>query len=138
MPILCRLCGLCAKWFFCAPWARAKAFLPDITIATATILGTTLGEKNTYGALAGRTRHGPVTFGRVSTDDPLNTFGTRAVVHVPELQKLMRFVCRNGFEHHAAMNASHCAGILTEAMDTYLGWDVHRRSRSKRWVVCLA
>jgi L-fucose isomerase-like protein len=47
---------------------------------------------------------------------------------VPELQTLMRFICRNGFEHHAAMNASHSAGILAEAMDTYLGWDVHRHS----------
>jgi len=130
-------------FFHCGNWA--KAFLPDITIATAPILGTTLGEQNTYGALAGRTPKGPVTFGRVSTDDgegcirayvgegqftddPLNTFGTRAVVHVPELQKLMRFICRNGFEHHAAMNASHCGGILAEAMTTYLGWDVHRHS----------
>jgi L-fucose isomerase-like protein len=130
-------------FFHCGNWA--KAFLPDVTIATAPILGTTLGEKNTYGALAGRTPQGPVTFGRVTTDDregrirayvgqgqftddPLRTFGTRAVVHVPELQKLMRFVCRNGFEHHAAMNASHCAGILVEAMDTYLGWDVQRHS----------
>jgi len=130
-------------FFHCGNWA--KAFLPDITISTAPILGTTLGEKNTYGALAGRTPRGPVTFGRVSTDDaegsirayvgegeltddPLNTFGTRAVVHVPELQKLMRFICRKGFEHHAAMNASHCAGILAEAMDTYLGWEVHRHS----------
>jgi L-fucose isomerase-like protein len=130
-------------FFHCGNWA--KAFLPDITIATAPILGTTLGEKNTYGALAGRTPQGPVTFGRVSTDDrggcirayvgqgqltddPLQTFGTRAVVHVPELQKLMQFVCRNGFEHHAAMNASHCAGILAEAMQTYLGWTVHRHS----------
>jgi L-fucose isomerase-like protein len=86
-----------------------------------------------------------VTFGRVSTDDregcirayvgegqltddPLNTFGTRAVVHVPELQRLMRHICRHGFEHHAAMNASHCAGVLAEAMGTYLGWDVHRHS----------
>jgi len=86
-----------------------------------------------------------VTFGRVSTDDqhgeiradvgegrltddPLQTFRTRAVVEVPELQNLMRFICRNGFEHHAAMNASHCAGMLAEAMTTYLGWDVHRHS----------
>lgn len=130
-------------FFHCGNWA--KAFLPDITIATAPILGTTLGEQNTYGALAGRTPRGPVTFGRISTDDgsgvirayvgegqltddPLNTFGTRAVVEVPELQTLMRFICRNGFEHHAAMNASHCAGILAEAMETYLGWDVHRHS----------
>jgi L-fucose isomerase-like protein len=40
---------------------------------------------------------------------------------VPDLQKLMRFICRNGFEHHAAMNASHCAGVLAGAMDTI--WD---------------
>jgi L-fucose isomerase-like protein len=65
------------------------------------------------------------------TDDPLNTFGTRAVVQVPQLQALMQFVCRTGFEHHAAMNASHCAGILAEAMDTYLGWDVHRHSSAR-------
>jgi L-fucose isomerase-like protein len=49
-------------------------------------------------------------------------------VRVAGLQKLMRFICRNGFEHHAAMNASHCAAILAEAMDTYLGWEVHRHS----------
>jgi L-fucose isomerase-like protein len=98
-------------FFHCGNWA--KAFLPDITIATAPILGTTLGEQNTYGAFAGRTPQGPVTFGRISTDDhhgrirayvgegsltddPLATFGTRAVVHVAELQKLMRFICRYG------------------------------------------
>jgi L-fucose isomerase-like protein len=126
-------------FFHCGNWA--KDFLPDIRIATAPILGTTLGEENTWGALMGRTPAGPVTFGRVSTDDkagairayvgegqftddPLNTFGTRAVVRVPHLQSLMRFVCRNGFEHHAAMNASHVARSVHEAMETYLGWNV--------------
>ena len=119
-----------------------RASCPTSKIATAPILGTTLGEENTYGALAGRTPAGPVTFARVSTDDrsgrirtyvgegqftddPLETFGTRAVVQVPELQTLMRYVCKNGFEHHVAMNASHCAGILAEAFETYLSWDVY-------------
>ena len=128
-------------FFHCGNWA--KAFLPDAVVSTAPILGTTLGEQNTYGALAGRTPGGsPVTFGRVSTDDrsgritayvgegrftddPLKTFGTRAVVEVPDLQRLMRMICRKGFEHHAAMNASKCAGVLAEAMEIYLGWDVH-------------
>lgn len=128
-------------FFHCGNWA--KAFLPDITIATAPILGTTLGEQNTYGALAGRTPGGqPVTFGRVSTDDrngrviayvgegqftddPLQTFGTRAVVQVPRLQQLMQVICRRGFEHHAAMNASRSAAVLEEAFETYLGWDVY-------------
>jgi L-fucose isomerase-like protein len=129
-------------FFHCGNWA--KTYLPDVQIATAPILGTVLGEENTYGALAGRTPGGgPVTFARVSTDDrtgrivsyvgegrftddPLATFGTRAVVEVPGLQALMRHICRNGFEHHAAMNASRSAAVMAEALETYLGWDVHR------------
>jgi L-fucose isomerase-like protein len=127
--------------FHCGNWARS--FLPGAKIGTAPTLGSILGEENTFGALSGRTPSGPVTFARVSTDDrsgrirtyvgegqftddPLKTFGTRAVVQAPELQRLMRHVCKNGFEHHVAMNASHCAGILAEAFETYLGWDVYR------------
>ena len=133
-------------FFHCGNWA--KSFVPGLTISTAPILGTTLGECRTYGALAGRVPGGrPLTFARVSTDDvagrvtayvgegrftddPLETFGTRAVVEVPGLQALMRFICRHGFEHHAAMNASNVAAVLAEAMDTYLGWDVHVHGRA--------
>ena len=130
-------------FFHCGNWA--KSFLPDVRIGTAPILGSTLGVENTHGALEGRTPAGPVTFARVSTDDrngrirayvgegrftddPLLTFGSRAVVEVPELQKLMRYICRNGFEHHAAMNASHCAAELAEALETHFGWDVYLHS----------
>jgi L-fucose isomerase-like protein len=130
-------------FFHCGNWA--KDFLPDIRIGTAPILGTVLGEENTVGALAGRTPAGPVTFGRVSTDDlsgkirayvgegrftddPLETFGTRAVVHVPRLQKLMRRICRGGFEHHAAMNGAHVASATTEALGNYLGWGVYHHN----------
>jgi L-fucose isomerase-like protein len=128
-------------FFHCGNWA--KAFLPDIKISTAPILGTVLGEANTAGALEGRTPAGPVTFARVSTDDrrglitsyvgegrftddPLHTFGTRAVVEVPRLQELMHFICQRGFEHHTAMNASHTASVLHEAFERYLGWEVYR------------
>ena len=128
-------------FFHCGNWA--KSFLPDIQIGTAPILGTTLGEQNTYGAVAGRTPSGPVTFARISTDDaegrirayvgegrftddPLSTFGSRAVVEVPHLQKLMRHICKNGFEHHAAMNGSNCATVLASAMEDYLNWNVYR------------
>ncbi len=132
-------------FFHCGTWA--KSYMPDVKIATAPILGTTLGEQNTYGALSGRTPAGPVTFARVSTDDqcgkiraytgegrftddPLTTFGSRAVVEVPNLQKLMRHICRNGFEHHAAMNGSACASVLAEAFETYLGWDTYVHNRT--------
>ena len=130
-------------FFHCGNWA--KSFLPDIQIGTAPILGTTLGEENTFGAVAGRTPPGPVTFARISTDDvngcirayvgegrftddPLSTFGSRAVVEVPQLQKLMRYICKNGFEHHAAMNGSQCAAVLAEAMENYLGWPVYQHA----------
>ncbi len=60
------------------------------------------------------------------TDDPLDTFGTRAVVEIPGLQKLLRHICRGGFEHHVAMNASRVADAIEEAFGTYLGWQVYR------------
>jgi L-fucose isomerase-like protein len=59
------------------------------------------------------------------TDDPLNTFGTKAAVRIPHLQSLMQHICRKGFEHHVAMNSSHCAGSVAEALQCYLGWDVY-------------
>ncbi len=53
--------------FHCGNWA--KAFMPEIEIKTAPILGTTIGEENTYGAMAGRAAAGPMTYARVSTDE---------------------------------------------------------------------
>lgn len=126
--------------FHCGNWA--KSFLPGIEVKTAEILATTLGSENTYGAVAGRVPAGPLTYARISTDDnqgiirtymgegeftddPLDTFGARAVIHTPGLQNLMRYICKHGFEHHCAMNGSHSASILADAFDTYFGWDVH-------------
>ncbi len=130
--------------FHCGNWA--KTFAPDLEISTAPILGTTLGEENTYGAMKGRTPSGPLTFGRISTDDQrgvirtyigegqltddtLETFGTRAVADIPDLQKLMNFICRNGFEHHVVMNLSQTADVLQEAFENYLDWEVYRHMR---------
>lgn len=127
--------------FHCGNWA--KSFLPDITISNAPILGTTVGVENTYGALDGRTPAMPLTYGRISTDDTrgvikayfgegmltddeLNTFGNRAVAKIDNLQGLMQYVCRNGFEHHVVMNASKTAGILKEAFENYLGWEIYQ------------
>jgi L-fucose isomerase-like protein len=127
--------------FHCGNWA--KSFLPDIQISTAPIIGTSVGTENTFGALEGRTPAMPLTFGRISTDDfkgtikayvgegeltndSLNTFGTRAVAQIKDLQGVMKHVCKNGFEHHVVMNASKTAGILKEALENYLGWEVYQ------------
>jgi len=128
-------------FFHCGNWA--KSFIPDIEIKTAPILGSTLGEENTYGAMAGGATAGPITYARVSTDDvygtisaytgegeitsdPLDTFGNRAVVHTPGLQKLLAYICRNGFEHHVAMTDKHVSSIITESMENYLKWEVYK------------
>jgi L-fucose isomerase-like protein len=126
--------------FHCGNWA--KSFFDDVKMANAEILATTLGTENTYGTVAGRTPAGPFSYARVTTDDrngrirtyvgdgafvddPLDTFGSRAVVEVPALQTLMKYICKNGFEHHAAMSATHSAAMLAEAFETYFGWEVY-------------
>lgn len=127
--------------FHCGNWA--KSFLPDIKIANAPIIGTAVGVENTYGALDGRTPAGPLTYGRITTadtegkvrcyvgegeltNDELKTFGNRAVAHVPNLQRVMQYVCKQGFEHHVVMTQSHSAEILAEAFGNYFGWEVYK------------
>ena len=129
--------------FHCGNWA--KSFLPDIEISNAPILGTSVGVENTYGALDGRTPASPLTFGRITTDDAkgvmkayvgegqltddeLKTFGNRAVAKIPGLQGLMQYVCKNGFEHHVVMNASHTSAALKEAFENYMGWEVYHHN----------
>jgi L-fucose isomerase-like protein len=60
------------------------------------------------------------------TDDPIDTFGGYGVAKVAGLQRLLRFICENGFEHHVAVSLSTCADALREAFAVYLGFDVHR------------
>jgi hypothetical protein len=40
----------------------------------------------------------------------------------------MQYICRNGFEHHAAMTGAHCAAAVTEGMGNYLGWEIVRHT----------
>ena len=47
------------------------------------------------------------------------------MVAIPDLQRLLRYICENGFEHHVAANLSNSAGAVNEATSRYLGWDMH-------------
>jgi L-fucose isomerase-like protein len=128
--------------FHCGNWARSFFGPGAVKMRYGEILATVLGQQNTYGTVSATAAAGPMTFARITTDDrhgmirtyvgegritddPLDTFGSRAVVEIPQLQKLLRYVCKNGFEHHAAMNPSLVAGILAEAFETYMGWEVY-------------
>jgi L-fucose isomerase-like protein len=109
------------------------------------IIAGTVGKENTFGTCVGRVKAGPMSFARFSTDDdngcirgyvgqgeftndPLLTFGGAGVVHIPNLQSLLRMICEEGFEHHVAGSFSTCAGAVHEATTKYLGWDVYRHN----------
>lgn len=95
--------------------------------------------------MAGRAVAGLMTYARVSTDDvngifrsyrgegkltndPLDTFGHRAVVHTPDLQKLLGYLCKSGFEHHVAMTMGSVSEALDEAFTPYMGWENYKPS----------
>jgi L-fucose isomerase-like protein len=106
------------------------------------ILSGTVGKENAYGTVVGRVKAEPFTYLRVSTDDlngkllayigegnltedPLYTFGGYGVVQVPKMQKLLNYICENGYEHHVAMNLSQTAEPVHEALSKYLGWEMY-------------
>src|SRR6202012_6120224 len=107
------------------------------------IIAGTVGKENTHGTLDGTVKAGDMSFARFSTvalegriagycgqgrftDDPLTTFGGAGVCEIPNLQKLLHYICENGFEHHVAANFSHTADAVYEAASKYLGWHMHR------------
>ncbi len=106
------------------------------------ILSNTVPRAQTWGTIHGRVRAEPFTYLRVSTDDyagaitgyvgegaltddPLMTFGGYGVVQVPNYQKLLAYICENGYEHHVALNLSSTAAALNEALGKYMGWQMY-------------
>jgi L-fucose isomerase-like protein len=119
-----------------------KHFFESVRMDFQEIIAGTVGKLNTFGTVVGRVKSGPMSFARFSTDDtagkmrgyvgegaftkdPLNTFGGAGVVEIPGLQKLLHYICENGFEHHVAANFSTTAGAVYEAMTRYYGWQMH-------------
>ena len=113
----------------------------DFEISNLDILGKSLGYDKSFGALKAQVAPGAMTFARISTDDergiikayvgegkftddPVTTIGGVAVCNISECQKLMDYLCVNGFEHHVAMNRSTSAHVLEEAF-RYMGWHVY-------------
>ena len=120
-----------------------KHFFQDVRMDFQQIIAGTVGKENTFGTCVGRVKAGAMSFARFSTDDtagvmrgytgegaftddPLNTFGGAGVVQIPHLQRLLHYICENGFEHHVAANFSTVAGAIHEATTRYLGWQMYR------------
>jgi len=120
-----------------------KHFLKNVKMDYQAIIAGTVGKENTFGTCVGLVKSGPMTYARFSTDDragrvrgyvgggaftddPLETFGGAGVVEIPRMQKLLRYICENGFEHHVAANFSSVTSAVHEASTRYLGWDTYR------------
>ncbi|HVB40628.1 MAG TPA: L-fucose/L-arabinose isomerase family protein [Terriglobales bacterium] len=119
-----------------------KHFFNSTKMDFQAIIAGTVGVENTYGTVVGKVKAGAMTYARFSTDDtsgrmrgysgegrftddPLQTFGGAGVVEIPQMQRLLRYICEQGFEHHVAANFSQCAAAIHEATTRYLQWDMH-------------
>jgi L-fucose isomerase-like protein len=130
---VCFHCSNLPKHFFAKP----------PTMDYQAIIAGTVGQENTFGTCVGRVKSGVMSYARYSTDDnygvirgytgpgaftddPLETFGGAGVVEIPQLQRLLKFICREGFEHHVAANFGDVSKAVHEAASRYMGWESHQ------------
>ena len=122
-----------------------KHFFEDFKMDFQEIIAGSVGKENTFGTVVGKLKSGPITFCRASTDDlhghmrayvgegettddRPQSFGGYGVVKISRLQNLMQFVCKNGYEHHVAVNRSHHGAAIAEALGNYKGWQVYHHT----------
>jgi L-fucose isomerase-like protein len=120
-----------------------KSFFKTSKMDYQEIIAGSVGKDNTYGTIVGRMAPAKATFCRTTTDDAagvisayvgegeftndkLDTFGGYGVMKIPNLQTLMQYICRMGFEHHVAVGISQKADAIAEALGDYMGWEVYR------------
>jgi L-fucose isomerase-like protein len=114
----------------------------EVEISNLDVIGASVGADKSFGAIKAQVKSGPMTYFRMSTDDrkgiiksyvgqgeftddPNTIQGGSAVCVVPRLQELLKYLCKNGFEHHVAMVRGHHAAVLEEAINSYLKWDIY-------------
>src|SRR5437763_3843216 len=117
-----------------------KHFFRSFKMDFQEIIAGTVGKENTFGTVVGLIKPEKMTFTRFSTsdlegkmrgyvgegrftDDPLNTFGGAGVVEIPKMQKLLHYICENGFEHQLAAKLPSVAGAVHDAATRYMGGD---------------
>jgi L-fucose isomerase-like protein len=122
-----------------------KHFFEDFRMDFQEIIAGSVGKENTYGTVVGQLKSGPLTYCRVSTDDlggklrayvgegeitadRPKSFGGYGVVRIPRLQDLLQYVCKNGYEHHVAVNRAHVGRAVAEALGNYKRWEVYHHT----------
>ncbi|MFW9951204.1 MAG: L-fucose/L-arabinose isomerase family protein [Candidatus Thorarchaeota archaeon] len=118
-----------------------KSFFKDTKMTIHPIMVDNLGEDVTFGAIQGRIKTKPCTLLRIETDDiygeikallvegnytddPLDTYGGYGVIEIPNLQEILKVLCKEGFAHHVAANLNEVGKIVKEALTNYLGWNL--------------
>ncbi|MCS7180896.1 MAG: L-fucose/L-arabinose isomerase family protein [bacterium] len=106
------------------------------------IISESVGKENAYGGVIGQIKKSYFTFLRLSTDDKhgiikgyigegeltddkLETFGGFGIAKINNLQKLLKFICENGFEHHTVINLSKISDPVEEALTKYKNWSLY-------------
>lgn len=120
-----------------------KSFFKSAKMDYQAIIAGSVGKQNTYGTIVGKIAPNKATFCRVTTDDSagimtaytgqgeftgdtINSFGGYGVMKIKNLQPLLQYICKMGFEHHVAVNLCSKADAITEALDNYMGWEIYR------------
>jgi len=118
-----------------------KSFFQDTKMTVHPIMAEFDGEENTFGAIQGRIKSKPCTLLRIETDDIfgeikallvegnytddiLETFGGYGVIEIPNLQDVLKTLCKEGFAHHVAASLNEVGEIVFEALSNYLGWNI--------------
>lgn len=118
-----------------------RSFFQTTKLTPHPIISNIKSVETSYGAIQGRIKTKPCTLLRVETDDilgeikalliegtytddPLEPYGGFGIVEVPELQSLLKKMCRGGFAHHVAATLNLVGEIVDEALTNYLGWGV--------------
>jgi len=118
-----------------------KSFFRDTKMTIHPIISDLKGGDRSFGAIQGRIKTDPCTLLRIETDDlygeikaflvegnytedPLETFGGYGVIEIPNLQDVLKVICKEGFAHHVAASLNSVADVISEALSNYLGWNL--------------
>jgi len=127
--------------FHCGSAARSL-MTGEGKVVDHAILANAVGEGHGYGCYVGRLAPGPITFASMVTEDgwpkfylgegqltddpiPEEFFGCGGVAHIPGLQDVLLHVGMEGHRHHTSVTRGHVMGPLREALERYLGFEVH-------------
>ncbi len=118
-----------------------KSFFKDTKMTIHPIISDLKGDDRSFGAIQGRIKSKPCTLLRIETDDVfgeikallvegnytddlLETFGGYGVIEIPNLQDVLKTLCKEGFAHHVASSLNEVGDIVFEALSNYLGWNI--------------